>query len=81
MVALGRTADTYRSEAFVLVKRIPAKAHRHRVHFTLLAAEAIHLCIAEVNPGLAHAAHRSNRFIRKVRWQETIKDKNEMPAY
>jgi len=67
MVALGRTADTYRSEAFVLVKRIPAKAHHHRVHLTLLAAEPVHLCIAEVNPRLAHAAHRSNRFIRKVR--------------
>jgi hypothetical protein len=57
---VGQNSDTYRSEAFVLVKWIPAKAHHHRVHLSLMVAEPIHLCIAEVDPRSAHAAHRDN---------------------
>jgi hypothetical protein len=61
------TQNTYRSEAFVPVERVPAKAHHHWVHLGLLASQAIHLCIAKVNPWLAHATHRNNRFIGKIR--------------
>jgi hypothetical protein len=65
--SVGKNSGTYCCEAFVLVKWIPAKAHYHRVHFTLLSTEAIHLCVAEVNPRFAHAAHWGDGFIRKVR--------------
>jgi hypothetical protein len=30
------------------------------VHLSLMVAEPIHLCIAEVDPRSAHAAHRDN---------------------
>jgi hypothetical protein len=72
IVILRNEGNTYRSKTFILVKRVPTKAHHHWVYFTLLTAQAIHLCIAKINPWFAYVTHRDDRFIRKIRCHKSM---------